>query len=81
LRRVLVELGHRLLRTSDTRWSKFAANMLLRGKPKNAVIAAVANRWVRWLHHELRRENSEGTASARDQQKGSAPTASLVASA
>ncbi|MCH8839584.1 MAG: hypothetical protein IH831_02690 [Planctomycetes bacterium] len=29
-----------------------------RGKPKNVVVAAVADRWVQWLHHELRRETS-----------------------
>ena len=33
-----------------------AGGLLLRGKPKNVVVAAVANRWVRRLHHELRRE-------------------------
>jgi transposase len=81
LRRVLVELGHRLLRTSDARWGNFAAGMLRRGKPKNVVIAAVANRWVRWLHHELRREPAVATTSAPARQKGSAPTAFAVTSA
>jgi transposase len=81
LRRVLVELGHRLLHRGDPRWQDFAAGMLRRGKPKNVVIAAVANRWVRWLHHELRREPAGEATSAQARQKGSAPTASLVASA
>jgi len=54
LRTVLIELAHRLVRGTD-RWGQLAASMLLRGKPKNVVVAAVANRWVRWLHHELRR--------------------------
>jgi transposase len=56
LRSVLIELAHRLASRIDGPWAGFAARMLRRGKPKNVVIAAVANRWVRWLHHELRRE-------------------------
>ena len=55
LRMVLIELGHRLMRTSS-HWKPFASKMLERGKPKNVVVAAVANRWVRWAHHELRRD-------------------------
>jgi transposase len=78
LRSVLVELAHRLIRGLDARWAKLAFGMLRRGKPKNVVIAAVANRWVRWLHHELRRE-TETSAPAR--QKGAAPSVSTVASA
>jgi transposase len=77
LRTVLVELAHRLIRGLDPHWAKLAFDMLHRGKPKNVVIAAVANRWVRWLHHELRRE-TETSAQAR--QKGATPTASTVAS-
>jgi transposase len=57
LRTVLIELAHRLVRTSG-RWSDLGRSLLLRGKPKNVVIAAVANRYVRWLHHELRRAGS-----------------------
>lgn len=75
LRSVLVELAHRLIRGLDPRWAQLAAGMLRRGKPKNVVIAAVANRWVRWLHHELRRETS---APAR--QKGAAPSVFPLAS-
>lgn len=56
LRVVLIELAQRLIRSFDTPWAQLAAGMLKRGKPKNVVVAAVANRWVRWLHHELRRE-------------------------
>jgi transposase len=58
LRIVLVELAHRLVSRIKGRWADLAAGMLRRGKPKNVVIAAVANRWVRWLHHELRRDGS-----------------------
>jgi transposase len=55
LRIVLVELAHRLMTRIKGRWAELAASMLRRGKPKNVVVAAVANRYVRWLHHELRR--------------------------
>ena len=56
LRTVLIELAHRLISRIESRFKGLAAGMLQRGKPKNVVVAAVANRWVRWLHHELRRE-------------------------
>ena len=56
LRTVLVELAHRLIHRLKGRWADLAYGMLQRGKPKNVVVAAVANRWVRWLHHELRRD-------------------------
>lgn len=56
LRKVLVELAHRLISRMDGHWAKLAVDMLRRGKPRNVVVAAVANRWVRRLHHELRRE-------------------------
>jgi transposase len=77
LRTVLVELAHRLIRGLDPHWAKLAHGMLNRGKPKNVVIAAVANRWVRWLHHELRREPA---TSAQARQKGAAPSVSTIAS-
>jgi transposase len=72
LRNVLVELAHRLIRMPGEHWAKLAAGMLQRGKPKNVVAAAVANRWVRWLHHELRRHESitAESTSARARQKG-----------
>jgi transposase len=57
LRTVLIELAHRLIHRIKGRWADLASGMLRRGKPKNVVVAAVANRWVRWLHHELRRED------------------------
>ena len=53
LRRVLIELSHRLINSAEPRWSKLAANLLKEGKKKNVVVAAIANRWVRWLHHQM----------------------------
>ena len=66
LRTVLIELAHRLIRWDHGQWGQLACGMLDRGKPKNVVVAAVANRWVRWLFHELQR-NSPSTST---QQKG-----------
>ena len=56
LRMVLIELAQRLVSRVPGRWAELARGMLRRGKPKNVVVAAVANRWVRWLHHELQRK-------------------------
>lgn len=55
LRAVLIELGHRLIRQLDGHWAALGARLLLSGKRRNVVVAAVANRWVRWLHHEMQR--------------------------
>jgi transposase len=55
LRMVLIELAQRLVSRIPGRWAELAQGMLRRGKPKNVVVAAVANRWVRLLHHEMRR--------------------------
>jgi transposase len=52
LRAALIETAHRLLRF-DQRWADLGAQLLARGKPKCVVIAALANRWVRGLHHQL----------------------------
>jgi transposase len=55
LRVVLIELAQRLIHRIKGRWADLAFGMLQRGKPKNVVVAAVANRWVRWLLHEMQR--------------------------
>jgi transposase len=52
LKSVLVLAAHRLCRF-DPRWSSLAARLRLAGKPAPVIIAAVANRWVRWMHHEM----------------------------
>jgi transposase len=57
LRSVLIETAQRLMWRSDSQWAEFGTRLLARGKPKNVVVAAVANRWVRWLHHQLTIEN------------------------
>lgn len=53
LRRVLIETAHRLMRC-DERWAKLGTSLKMRGKPGNVAAVAVANRWVRWLYHQLR---------------------------
>jgi transposase len=82
LRQVLIEQAHRLIRLHYAQWGKLAHGMLQRGKPKNVVVAAVANRWVRWLYHELKRDSeaSKEETLARARQKGAAPSVSTIAS-
>jgi transposase len=55
LRTVLIEAAHRLMRY-DERWAVLNASMRARGKPGSVVAAAVANRWVRWLYHQVQTE-------------------------
>ena len=55
LRAVIVEAVHRLTRF-DQRWLKLAHQLKRRGKHNCVVIAAVANRYIRWLHHTLQPE-------------------------
>jgi transposase len=52
MRTLLIETAHRLIRC-DERWTALAARLSRRGKPTGVVIAAVANRWVRWLFHQV----------------------------
>lgn len=52
LRVVLVEAAHRLIRC-DEKWTALSAKLARRGKPTSLIIAAVANRWVRWLFHQM----------------------------
>lgn len=55
LRTVLVEAAHRLIRY-DERWTKLAGQLRQRGKPVSVTVAAIANRWIRWLFHQLQPE-------------------------
>jgi len=52
LRRILIQTGHRLIRC-DRHWEKVAAQLGQRGKPIPLIVAAVTNRWVRWLYHQM----------------------------
>lgn len=53
LRSTLIEAAQRLKRY-DPYWREFATKMVERGKPANLATAAVANRWLRKLHHEMK---------------------------
>jgi transposase len=53
LRATLIEAAHRLSRL-DPYWRAFADRLLARGKPKNVVVAAVANRWLRRMYHTMK---------------------------
>jgi transposase len=52
LRATIIEAAHRLIRYDD-RWKALAAALRAAGKPACVVVAAVANRWVRWLFHQV----------------------------
>jgi transposase len=52
LRATLIEAAHRLTRF-DPRWAQLGAKLRAAGKPGSVVAAAVANRWVRWLFHQV----------------------------
>jgi len=51
LRTVLIEAAHRLARYQP-RWRALKAALVGRGKPASVAVAAVANRWLRWLFHQ-----------------------------
>jgi len=56
LRALLVEAAQRLIRF-DERWMKLAIKMRSQGKHSCVIVAAVANRYMRRLFHELQPEN------------------------
>jgi transposase len=52
LRAVLIEAAHRLARL-EPKWRTMALRLRTAGKRGSVVAAAVANRWVRWLFHQM----------------------------
>jgi transposase len=62
LRAALIQLAKRLPRQSP-RWKEFRAR-LLRRKPANVVSAAIANRWLRRLYHDLKNVHQPPQARA-----------------
>lgn len=52
LRNCVIEAAQRLARYT-TPWKNLAQRLRRRGKPGTVIIAAVANRWMRWLHHVM----------------------------
>ena len=53
LRAVILQAAHRLKRY-EPRWRALAARLRRRGKPGSVIAAAVANRWMRSLYHEVK---------------------------
>lgn len=51
-RAILIEAAHRLKRY-EPRWRALADTLRARGKPGSLIAAAVANRWMRGLYHDL----------------------------
>jgi transposase len=51
LRAVLIEAAHRLAQ-HDPKWRHFRDKFRER-KPYNVTMAAIANRWIRWLYHQM----------------------------
>ena len=52
LRQVLVEAAHRLIRY-DKHWQAMADRLRAKGKKTCVIVAAVANRWIRRLFHQM----------------------------
>lgn len=52
LRKVVIEAAKRLPR-HETKWKDFHQRLRC-SKPANVVSAAIANRWIRWLYHQLK---------------------------
>jgi transposase len=63
LKSVLIEAAHRL-RRREPRWSAFSAGLSARGKPVSVIVAAIANRWVRWLYHQMKEEDRPAATAA-----------------
>lgn len=84
LRRVLTESAHRLIR-HDTHWGTMAMRLGKRGKPVPVIVAAVANRWIRRLYHQMAAYGLGCSEHLPDlgsgSTEGAAPLASAVASA
>jgi len=63
LKTVIVEAAQRL-RRYDPRWRTLSQRLAGRGKPTSVIVAAVANRWVRSIFHQLKRPAQEVPAAA-----------------
>ena len=58
LKALLMEAGHRLMRL-DPYWREIAESLRARGKHVCVIVAAVANRWIRRLHHDMVQADEE----------------------
>lgn len=55
LRATIMETAHRLIRT-QVRWAQLAGRLRSQGKPTCVAVAAVANRWIRKLYHQVKQQ-------------------------
>lgn len=62
LRIVLIEAAHRLAQ-HDPKW-RAMRDQLRKRKAYNVALAAVANRWLRWLYHQMVRAEKETVVQA-----------------
>jgi transposase len=62
LRNVLIEAAHRLAQ-HDPKWQAFRDELRKR-KPYNVAMAAIANRWIRWLWHQMIQVEARGATQA-----------------
>jgi len=62
LRQVLMEAAHRLIRY-DEHWRTMATRLRANGKKTCEIVAAVANRWIRKLFHQMCEPTSSGDAT------------------
>ena len=53
LKRAILQVAH-ILRRRDPRWALFAKRLEASGKSYCVVVAAIGNRWLRQLYHEMR---------------------------
>jgi transposase len=58
LRTTLIEMSHRLIRT-EARWKELATKLRAAGKAPCVIAAAVANRYVRWMFHQMKENVTE----------------------
>jgi hypothetical protein len=52
LRQVVIEAAHRLIRYNP-QWKAMAERLRGNGKKACVIVAAVANRWIRWLFRQM----------------------------
>ena len=52
LRQVIIEAAHRLMRY-DPHWKEMAARLRAEGKKTCVIVAAIGNRWIRKLFHQM----------------------------
>lgn len=57
LRMAVIQLAHRIMNHLNSRWNQLIHRLLQQGKPRNVVVVAVANRFVRWLYHQMQPAN------------------------